>query len=277
MNFNMSENDTYFTYKNPGKFWEEKEPTFHNRAFLFGDGLFETMVLRDGFIRFGNFHQERILKGCETLFLDKQDLSDIKQIQVFLRENGFESGTWRVRWNVYRSGFGKYTPENDSISATLMVSEFVPAVPVKRNLAYCSSVRLMHSRWSSCKTLNALPYVMANIERKQKGLDDVILLSQEGFISEGASSNIFWEKDGVFYTPSLKSACVEGVSRRVIIEKLEKMEIEVREGLYLPQELLQADRVFTSNVTGLSLVEKIEGSTLDINALPPELTKEFEI
>lgn len=277
MNFNMSENETFFAYKNLDKLWEGKEPNFHNRAFLFGDGLFETMVLRNGFIRFGDFHQERILKGCETLFLDKENLSDIKHIQMFLCENGFESGTWRVRWNVYRSGLGKYTPQNDLISASIMVSKFESAVPVKRKLAFCTSVRLMQSRWSSCKTLNALPYVMANIERRQKGLDDVILLSQEGFISEGASSNIFWEKDGVFYTPSLDSGCVEGVSRRVIIEKLQDLKIEIQEGLYLPQELLQADRVFTSNVTGLSLVEKIEGSTFDVNALPSELANKFEI
>jgi 4-amino-4-deoxychorismate lyase len=106
---------------------------------------------------------------------------------------------------------------------------------------------------------------MANQERITRKMDEVILLSAKGQVSEAGSSNIFWVKDGAYFTPSLNSGCISGIGRKQIIKKLKQLEMVLIEGEFSPSELLQADKVFTSNVTGISYIEHIGESRFDIN------------
>lgn len=272
----MNENSTFSFFKNLNGTWQSDPGEFHNRGFLFADGLFETMVLRKGKIWSSEMHQERMLSGCQTLMMEISQLSEITEIEDFLADQNFQSAPLRVRWNVFRSGQGKYTPLQNGIVESLQVTSFTKSIQVKKTAAFSDNVTVPSSYWSHCKTLNALHYVMANLERSQRYLDEVILLNASGYVSEAGSSNIFWEKGGVFYTPSLKASCIAGVGRNLIIRELHKLGKKVEEGLFQKEDLLKAERVFTSNVTGVSLIEKIEGSTFDISGLPSEITSLFE-
>ncbi|TVP47618.1 MAG: aminodeoxychorismate lyase [Mongoliibacter sp.] len=272
----MNENSTHSFFKNTKGFWEETPKEFHNRGFLFGDGLFETMVFENNMIRFSDYHQERLVMGCATLQLNTSQLSDIAEIERLLINNGFQGVSKRIRWNVYRSGQGKYTPVENGIQETLQISAFSMANPLKSKAAFSSTFRVPSTIWSHCKTINGLHYVMANLERIEKSLDEIILLNDKGYVSEAGSSNIFWEIEGVFYTPSLESSCIAGVSRRVILEKLKDLGKKVGEGIFLKTDLMQAERVFTSNVTGICMIENIEGNTFKTSGLPPELFMLFK-
>ncbi len=272
----MNENSTLSFFKNTRGLWEETPGEFHNRGFLFGDGLFETMVFENNVIRFSDDHHERMVLGCATLQLNASQLSDIAEIERLLINNGFQGLSKRVRWNVYRSGQGKYTPVENGIQESLQISTFSMANPLKSKAAFSSTVRVPFTIWSHCKTINGLHYVIANLERIEKSLDEIILLNDKGYVSEAGSSNIFWVKEGVFYTPSLESSCIAGVSRRVILKKLKDLGISTEEGLFQKTDLMQAERVFTSNVTGISMIENIEGSTFKTSGLPPELFMLFK-
>ena len=65
--------------------------------------------------------------------------------------------------------------------------------------------------------MSALPYVMAGIEKQNRGLDDLIILSTKDHVSECIASNIFWLRKGTIYTPSLRSGCIEGIRRAQLI------------------------------------------------------------
>ncbi len=64
---------------------------------------------------------------------------------------------------------------------------------------------------------------------------------------EGTRSNIFFVKDGHLYTPSLESGCLAGIRRRIVIEKALELTIPFSEGVYYPEDLLNADEVFLTN------------------------------
>lgn len=237
-----------------------------NRAAFFGDGVFETMVFTKGRIRFIKEHAERLALGLETLKIDPSNLS-ITQLEEFLTSQ-FEGKDLRVRWNVFRSGLGKYTPTSHDAKDLVLVQDLDQPIKIKPHAYISDTITVPSSPWSHCKTLNALPYVMANIERKEMGMDEVILLDDQGFVSEAGSANIFWVKENVFYTPSLASNCIAGVGRRKIIEGLEKAGHTLIEGRFSVEALLEAEQVFTSNVTGIAYLANLKNTSYDTRVIP---------
>ena len=99
-------------------------------------------------------------------------------------------------------------------------------------------------------------------------MDEVILLDDKGFVSEAGSANIFWVKENVFYTPSLACNCIAGVGRRKIIEALGKAGYTVVEGEFTVEELLEANQIFTSNVTGIAYLANLENRSYDTRIIP---------
>jgi 4-amino-4-deoxychorismate lyase len=251
----MSKFKSTFLCKNKDHFIESVNAP--NRALFFGDGIFETFIFSKGKIRFAEMHWERANEGCRVLGLNTQGLTSTKSMEEHLFSL-FGNQNLRVRWSIYRAGLGKYTPESNELEEDLFVQEFISAPKTKNTTYFSQEVKILPSIWSHCKTLNALTYVMANRERKKLGMDEVILLNFQGYICEAGSSNIFWVKDKVFYTPSIATGCIAGIGRKVIIEHLKIQGRDIREGQYLPEDILKAQHVFTSNVTGLSHLLKVE-------------------
>lgn len=238
-----------------------------NRALLFGDGVFETMIYAGGKIRFADAHKKRLSLGLSVLKIHSSNLT-MEELETYLRRNFKADEKLRIRWNVYRAGFGKYTPVDHAAEDLVLVLKADNVIKIKSKAYISKNINIPPSPWSHCKTLNGLPYVMANLQRKEMGMEEVILLSSDGFVSEAGSANIFWLKGGTFYTPSLAANCIAGIGREKIIKALQGQNIPVREGLYLPEELLEAEQVFTSNVTGISYIANLEDRTYNTTALP---------
>ena len=258
----MNAGETVFRKKINFSNWVSAEVDTFNRGLLFGDGLFETMIFDQGSIRFSEFHKARFLDGCKILGFEFTNLSTIEELERFLRLNFGDENPKRIRWTIFRKGEGKYTPLTDEIQEVLQIQPFTPA-PLFKNSAFVHpEIYLNHSPWSHCKTINALTYVIANRDRAQLGMDEVLLLSQGSYLSEGGSSNLFWVKSGEFFTPSLATGCIAGVGRSVIKEYLVAKDITFHEGFYRLEDLYDADSVFTSNVTGISYLRMIEGKKL---------------
>jgi 4-amino-4-deoxychorismate lyase len=238
-----------------------------NRGTFFGDGIFETMVYTNGIIRFAKEHGERLETGLKQLKIIPSGLS-IQYLEEFLVQRFPGEKDLRIRWNVFRSGLGKYTPTSNDAKDLILVQDLDKPIKIKNRAYISKTIAISASPWSHCKTLNALPYVMANIERKEMGMDEVILLDDKGFVSEAGSANIFWVKENVFYTPSLSCNCIAGVGRRIIIEGLGKAGHTLIEGRFAVEKLLDADQVFTSNVTGIAYIANLEDRSYDTRIIP---------
>ncbi len=272
----MNAFETIFYFKKPQGEWQLQPLQFHNRAFMFGDGLFETMVYHKGSIRFASHHFDRMMEGCFQLGLDASSVSAIENLELMLAQAIRAAYPIRIRWNVFRSGMGKYTPEDNQIMESLVIQPFVGAPKVKNTGYFSEIIHVPPSPWSHCKTLNSLTYVMANRERAAKFKDEVILRDIDGNISESGVGNIFWKIKDTYFTPSLAASCIAGVARRNILEYLRNSEIPVEEGLYKKEDLLHAEQVLVSNAAGISYLKDLEGHIMDITP-DPKLAKLFEI
>jgi 4-amino-4-deoxychorismate lyase len=237
-----------------------------NRAFCYGDGLFETMVFREGKLLFLEDHLHRIGEGLKQLdisvpeSLNKEILYN--NIAQLVEKNNLHHNA-RVKLQVWRKQGGLITPESEEAEYVILASEYKKAQEVKGNAFVSEKVKLNVSSLSKYKTLNFLPYIQAGIEKKKKNADEIILTDLKGNIAEASSCNLFWGKSDMLFTPSLETGCIEGIMRKQIIRFCDAEKIKVTEGLFPLSELMNAELVFTSNVSGLSLIENINGKKID--------------
>ena len=244
-----------------------------NRAFMYGDGLFESIIYQDDELKFAQFHKDRLINGMDALSLTFPQGTTIDtifdNIDKLVKKKGDESA--RIRLQVWRNAGGLYTPTRTSsnILATSIVFRKNPN-PTKSNVSFSTSVTLSKTKWSAFKTLSAIPYIQAGLERNQRKLDDLILLDQHDHISECTSSNLFWKKENTYFTPCLDTGCIDGIMRRYIIEVLRQQQLDIQIGKYHTKELLEANEVFTTNVTGIQSITSIDGTKFsnDLSVIP---------
>ncbi|WP_323756705.1 aminotransferase class IV [Roseivirga sp.] len=227
-----------------------------NRAFCYGDGLFETIVTGPHRINLTDFHLERLTRACKVLDLDSPQFSNqnLREMTSQLADINQLNGDTRARLQIWREDGGLYSPQLSSYSFLLQVAETTtPAFGQGGSIGISTSSKTSHNAISFAKTMSALPYVLAGIEMRQKKLDEIILLDDQGNLSETHSSNLFWIEANEIFTPSLQSGCVEGVMRRLILETL-----KVNEVMYKPERLTLADSVFSSNASGIRYFTSFE-------------------
>lgn len=246
-----------------------------NRSFNYGDGVFETMAFKNGEVNYLNDHFERLTAGAAALSISLPSYFDSvyldKSIKLLLE--GLSLSEARIKLHVWRKPGGLFAPLDNSADFLITAGELKQTKNIKKKVGFFDSVPKVFSAVSSYKTCNALPYILAAAEAQNQGLDDVILLDVCDNISECTTSNIFWEKDTVIYTPSLQSACINGVMRKQLLSFFKQKGITCEEGLYGREWVERAELVFTSNIGGISCIEHIENRTYSTTSSLFELIK----
>ena len=85
--------------------------------------------------------------------------------------------------------------------------------------------------------------ILASQEAKANGYDEALLNDMYGYVAEGPGANVFFEKDGVLYTPSLGNI-LPGITRATVLEICSEMDIPVIEKQFTTDELKNADAAF---------------------------------
>lgn len=252
-----------------------------NRAFRYGDGVFETMRMIEGNIMYFKYHMERLFKGMNALKLNYHKAFDAdfiaSEIFSLARANKIYKNA-RIRFSVFRDDGGWYTPEKNTFQYVIEINALEESIYTAEKgliIDVYQDLRKDFSAISSLKTINALPYVLAGVFRKENQLDECILLNSQNNIVESISSNVFLVKDNKVYTPAITEGCIDGVMRKVIIELLKKKKITLIESK-LPVELLHhSDEIFLTNtIKGIQSVVGI-GNKRYFSKLSKELLVEL--
>ncbi len=233
----------------------------NNRAFHFGDGLFESIRIVDGAPCFLDAHWARLTTGAELLRIELPASLDRSTFERHIRELVASTGlaSARCRFTLFRAGGGQYAPEsNRGVFA-------IELFPVQEATYALNEQGLVVDIWPGMrkpindlarhKTLNGQFYIMAALWSQERHLDDCLLQNERGNIIESSSGNLFIVSNGVLYTPSLADGCLGGVMRAQVINLSLDSGIKVYECSLNPQNLLAADEVFFTNaVRGLQWV-----------------------
>lgn len=233
-----------------------------NRAFSYGDALFETIHANGTILQFFDDHYKRVIKGVQMLGMDKRSLPGKDQLEKLiiklLNKNHLYNGV-RIRLTVFRDTGGYYTPDKESCS---FIIESLP-LPFDQYIlndkgltaGLFTSLLKQADSLSNLKTANSLIYIMAGLYKKEAGLDECFILNTKERLVESISSNLFIIKNGILFTPSLSEGCVEGIMRRQIIRIAQKEGIDCIETGIVKEDLLKADECFFTNaITGIRWV-----------------------
>jgi branched-subunit amino acid aminotransferase/4-amino-4-deoxychorismate lyase len=101
----------------------------------------------------------------------------------------------------------------------------------------------------------------AEAEAKRRGADDAIFVDGDGILLEGTVTNIWWRRGMTLRTPSLELGILAGVTREAMLELAPDLGLEVEEGVYPLEDLLDAEEVFTSSsVREVMPVVEVDGT-----------------
>ncbi|AEW85804.1 aminotransferase class IV [Flavobacterium columnare] len=227
-----------------------------NRAFLYGDAVFETLKVLDNKVLFSEDHYFRLMASMRILRMEIPINFTLEyfenQILEAARNLKIESSA-RVRFNVFRKNGGLYLPQTNE------VDYFSTATPLENTIYTISSLpyevdiykdfvitkQLLSTIKSTNRTINTTGSIYAN----ENNLDNCLLLNHEKNIIEALNGNIFMIKDGILTTPPLSEGCINGIMRKqllLIAQNIETLKVEERP--ISPFELQKADELFISNV-----------------------------
>lgn len=237
----------------------------NNRAFLFGDAVFETLKVTGNKILFFEDHYFRLMSSMRILrmeipmnftmeFLEEQILTLISQKE--------ESPAYRVRITVYRDSEGLYLPKTNEVGYLIKVnplenplysiSERVYEVDLYKDF-YVSKQLL-----STVKSTNRAINITGSIFAHENGLQNCLLLNDAKNVVEALNGNIFMLLGEKLITPPVSEGCIGGILRKQILSLAKKIEgIQVLEQPVSPFDLQKADELFITNViTGIQPITK---------------------
>ncbi len=231
-----------------------------NRGLGFGDGFFETLILQEGRLRLAADHHARMQQAAAALYFTlPAALSSAETLETTLARLAAANHlpAARLRLQLWRAGGGRYTPPTDAAEWLATAEGFVPDDAPVATADFAVETHSIYSPLSFCKGPQAWLYVRAAHERAQRGLDEIILCDTAGHLAEASAAAIFWVTNDVLFTPALASGCVAGVRRAQVLRAARQAGVECREGLFVQEQLLRADSVFTVNVAAVRPVRRV--------------------
>ncbi len=236
--------------------FEQDSIEISNRAFLYGDTIFETMFANVNRIHFFSKHMERLIGGMKVLkyqippmFTDNPNYLE-KGIFKLMQKNKI-FGQARVRLSVFRKSGGFYSPDTNEVDYIINAQELAYNKFILNKNGLTSDVfdeiKKPINIFSSFKISNSLLYVMSGLYNQSKNIDESLILNEKGFIIETTTSNIFTVINDEIFTPPVSEGCINGIMRMNIIQIAKEQSIKITEKPLKIEDILRAEEVFLSN------------------------------
>lgn len=240
-----------------GKLATSDETTLSgNRGFLYGDGVFETLRVRNGAILFFEDHYFRLMATMRIVRMEipmNFTMEYLEEQILITAKNNDCLGSGRARITVFRNEGGFYLPKSNTISFTITAENLKKTVysfdraPYEVDLYkdFYVSKQLL----SSLKTTNKMIHITGSIFAQENGYQNCLLVNDEKNIIEALQGNLFMLLDNKLITPPVSDGCLNGVMRKKILLLAKTIEnIEVVEQSISPFDLQKAEELFITNV-----------------------------
>ncbi|MFB6140241.1 MAG: aminotransferase class IV [Halosimplex sp.] len=270
---------------------DEATVSVRDRGFMYGDGAFETLRVYGGDPFEWRAHRERLRRSAETLGFAEAVPDDLRErVDETLAANDFDEAYCKV--SVTRGVQpGKLTPDPD-VDPTVVV--YVSPLPrggvdggsVWDGPATVQTVRTRRppadSLPADAKTHNYLPGILARLELRRAATDEfaadeAVMRTADGYLAEGATSNLFLVDEGTLKTPGTDLPVLPGITRSVVIDLAEAEGFTVRTSTYALDDLREADEVFLTNSTWeVRPVTSVDGIDVGVGPMTKLLARLFD-
>ena len=241
-----------------------------DRGFLFGDAIYEVIIAVNKKPFELDAHIARLKKNISSLKYSLSDQIDLEEIILeIISRNKFSKQVIYVQISRGTDSIRDHIPSNDLIPTVFVSShelktDFSPSFGEK-------AILLEDFRWrkSQIKATSLLANVMYRSEAKQQGVFETILF-ENGFITEGAVSNVFCCIENKIITPPLTENILPGVTRKVILNLIQDTSLVYEETKIPIDTFLSAEEIWVTNSTkGIIPIIELDGIKIG-SGLPGE-------
>lgn len=238
------------------------------RAFVYSDGVFETIRVSESHVPLWAYHEARLKQAAQQLKL-KIDFEFLpKLVDQILNESDCSSAILKLIVGRKSEPRGSYAIDNSGCD---YFTQLLPAryrePEFKFELVSVASALTGNPNTIGLKLLNRLPYIVPTIEMPLSAQQEALFYSDEGCALEAMHHNLWALVGKNLITPALKEIGVHGVMRNYIKDKCADFNLNLSLRDLTKADLLQSDAVFLSNaIDGLVPVSRLDGQLLSSSA-----------
>lgn len=250
---------------------EEKDTiAIMDRGFQYGDGLFETIEVRQNVPIFLEKHLARLSRDAQRLYLPQIDLTVLRSEISQLCQN---AGNAVLKIIITRGSGGRGYRQPDEIQPTRILN-LHPFPEYPENFytngitaRFCDTRLGLNPTLAGMKHLNRLEQIMARVEWNDDAIHEGIMLDYNENVIEGTMTNLFYVKNDVLFTASLKNCGIAGILREWICEQL-----PVNQHEFSKNELFNANEIFVCNsIMGICGIKTLENTTFQLGHITTQL------
>jgi aminodeoxychorismate lyase len=266
-----------------GKFLPETEAKVSvlDRSFMYGDGVFETMLLFNFSIFRWREHIDRLLQGARFLRINTQiNFKELYKSAIELaKRNNMPKGLLRLQLT-RGVGLRGYSTRGANQPSLIMTIHPMPVVdfnePTEWTAIQSNYLIPAGNPLFNYKSCNKLINILAKQEADVFQVDEAILVNTDGEVCSCSGANIFYVKAGYVLTPPIECGALPGITRQTVFELCRKLGIHFGENIIRPQELLDTDGVFlTLTSWGIVNLTSINGRTIFKSEIAEILHKNY--
>lgn len=245
----------------------EANITIFDRGFLFADGVYEVTAVVSGKLLGFTEHMERLQRSLdELLFGHKICRNQLLTIhRELIRRNKLDQGI--IYSQITRGSTNDRDflfPPADTPVTMVMFSQEKKIVNTASETKGWKVVTVDDLRWGrrDIKTTQLLYPSLAKMQARARGADDAWLV-QNGFVTEGASSNAYIVKDGKIITRNLSRDILHGITRKSVLACGKVLKMNIEERPFTIEEAWQADEAFSTSASSfITPVVEIDGKVI---------------
>jgi branched-chain amino acid aminotransferase len=247
-----------------------------DHGFTVGDGVFETLLVREGVPFALTRHLRRLGRSAAGLGVRAPDDELVRRaVAETLAAAGSDAARARLRITL-TSGSGPLGSERGSGPPTLVVT-LTPtgAWPASSAIATVPWPRNERSAVAGLKTTSYAENALALAEAHRRGASEAVLADTRGRLCEGTGSNVFVVVDGELHTPTLETGCLAGITRELVLEWAPEV-VASREQDHPVEVLRSADEVFiTSSTRDVHPVDRVDDRELEVGPVTRAVAEVF--
>ena len=255
-----------------GKYYPKAQAkiSVYDHGLLYGDGIFEGIMIYDGNIYRLNSHLERLYESAKTIMLTiPMNIDEMRNACVAtVRKNGLRDAYIRL---MVTRGVGDLglDPRKCSRATVIIIVDNIKMFPAEYyikglELATVPTTRNMSDALNpKIKSLNYLNNIMAKLEANNMGVPEGLLLNSQGYVTEGTGDNIFIVRDQILQTPPTYDGALAGITRSSIIYMAKDLGYKCEKKTLTRHDIYNAEECFlTGTAAELIPVVKIDGRVI---------------
>jgi len=223
-----------------------------DRGFLFGDGVYEVIPVYQGHAFRLQAHLQRLAGSLAAVRIANPYNEDVWQerLQKLIGRHGASDMSLYLQITRGVQARRDHAIAADNVPTVFaMVSPLQPPVP---SLLVEGIAAVTHEdiRWQRCdiKAITLLANVLLRDDANRAGAAEVIL-TRDGWVTEGGASNVFMVIDGEIHTPRADHRILAGITRDLVLELARTANLKVHERDVNRYELAQAQEIWVASST----------------------------